>query len=148
MSGFLENLVDILLFSPCIEQAELAENPLLEGNGALLPFFFEGFDGVYTLISQYVILNWMKDLKSASGCIQILRFALNDRGKRVRLNDSGSVLNGKVKRRNPCFLFLEIAIRIEQIVHWGNKVVVAVAACQIAGKSSGEADFPYGILYH
>ena len=40
--GLGEDLFDVLYFAPGVEQAELAEDPLLEGDGAVLAFFLEG----------------------------------------------------------------------------------------------------------
>ena len=46
VGGFLEDQFDVFLFAVGVEEAELAEDPLLEGDGALFPFFFEGVEGV------------------------------------------------------------------------------------------------------
>lgn len=40
--GLGEDLFDVFRFAVGVEQAELAENPLLEGDGAVLAFFLEG----------------------------------------------------------------------------------------------------------
>ena len=40
--GLGEDLLDVFRFAPGVEQAELTEDPLLEGDGAVLAFFLEG----------------------------------------------------------------------------------------------------------
>ena len=58
------------------------------------------------------------------GGIQILRFALDDRG------ECG----------NPSFFLLEVSIRIQQVVNWRDEVGMVVTACQVAGKGGEEGE--------
>ena len=43
VGGLLEDLFDVFLLAVGVEEAELAEDPLLEGNGALFALFLEGY---------------------------------------------------------------------------------------------------------
>ena len=52
----LEDLVDVLLLTFRIQEDELVEYPLLQGDGAVFPFFFEGLDVFLPLV------------KGAGGC--------------------------------------------------------------------------------
>ena len=52
----LEDLMDVLLFTLRIQEDKLVEYPLLQGDGAVFPFFFERLDVFLPLV------------KGAGGC--------------------------------------------------------------------------------
>ena len=58
------------------------------------------------------------------GVLEILRFALDDRGE----------------CRNPGFFLLEVSIRVQQVINWRDEVIVVVTACQVAGKGGEEGE--------
>ena len=155
--GLGEDLFDVFRFAPGVEQAELAEDPLLEGDGAVLAFFFEG---VYILVIQRSFAT--KNL----GCIHVgviamrmvLPFGWNlpcgvfsrsfaslwtTRGRRYWM----TLLYGVIQCGDAGFFLLEVAVGGQEVIDGRDKEGVVVAAGEVAGEGGQVADAAFVVLY-
>ena len=129
--GLGENLFDVLYFAPGVEQAELAEDPLLEGDGAVLAFFLEG----------------VQVCAVSCGCfwpcgVNIPRAPL-PRGRRYWM----TLLYGVIQCGDAGFFLLEVAVGGQEVIDGRDKEGVVVAAGEVAGEGGQVANAALLVLY-